>query len=106
VTDEALNAANQWQKAFGEMVDAILERNDALVLPTVDHLAHTQQPTPAEAAYWGELRWTAPFNLTGHPAITIPIPQAIPVGLQLIGHRSGDHALVDIAEDVEAALGS
>ncbi|MBV8975018.1 MAG: hypothetical protein JOY74_07850, partial [Sinobacteraceae bacterium] len=38
------------------------------------------------------------FNLSGHPAITLPIDvQGLPGGLQLIGRRGEDEALCALA---------
>jgi aspartyl-tRNA(Asn)/glutamyl-tRNA(Gln) amidotransferase subunit A len=54
------------------------------------------------------LRCTQPFNLSGHPAISIPCGMTragLPVGLQLVGHsgRTGD--LLGVARAVEQTLG-
>ena len=51
------------------------------------------------------LRLCQPFDLTRHPAITLPLPTApgsLPVGLQLVA--SDTERLLDIALAVEAAL--
>ena len=43
-----------------------------------------------------------PFNLSGHPAITLPLRTAegLPAGVQLVGRRGGDAALIAVAEAV------
>jgi Asp-tRNA(Asn)/Glu-tRNA(Gln) amidotransferase A subunit family amidase len=52
------------------------------------------------------LKHTQPFNITGHPAITLPISTAgLPVGLQLVGRRGDTRRLVEIAAACEAVLG-
>ena len=51
------------------------------------------------------LRLCQPFNLTRHPALTLPVPTApggMPVGLQIVA--SDTERLLDIALAVEAAL--
>ena len=54
--------------------------------------------------------WAAPlypFNMTGHPAISVPAgfsPQGLPVGLQLVGRWHADAMLLDLAETLETAL--
>ena len=53
------------------------------------------------------LRYTQPFNLSGHPAISLPCGTTragLPVGMQLVGHtgRTGD--LLRVARAVERVL--
>ncbi|MEJ2080295.1 MAG: amidase family protein, partial [Acidobacteriota bacterium] len=43
------------------------------------------------------------FNVTGHPAVTIPIgitSQGLPVGVQVIGRRWQEMALLNTAEQI------
>ena len=45
----------------------------------------------------GEGRFTGPYNLTGHPAVSLPVPAAgLPAGLQLAGRRGADAALLRV----------
>jgi aspartyl-tRNA(Asn)/glutamyl-tRNA(Gln) amidotransferase subunit A len=51
--------------------------------------------------------YTYPFNLTGHPALSLPcgISAAdLPIGLQLVGRWHEDHYLLDVAQALEASL--
>jgi Asp-tRNA(Asn)/Glu-tRNA(Gln) amidotransferase A subunit family amidase len=51
------------------------------------------------------LKHTQPFNLTGHPAITLPAPSdGLPLGLQLVGRRGGTAGLLAIAAACEDIL--
>jgi len=53
------------------------------------------------------LRLTQLFNITGHPAIAIPCGRgrdALPRGLQLVGHRGGTERLLAVASAVERQL--
>jgi aspartyl-tRNA(Asn)/glutamyl-tRNA(Gln) amidotransferase subunit A len=94
-------------------VDALLERVDALALPTL--------PVPAprlgessveidgtrESVRNATLRLTQVFNLTGHPAITLPMGDAapgLPAGLQLAGRAGATRALLALAARCEDAL--
>jgi aspartyl-tRNA(Asn)/glutamyl-tRNA(Gln) amidotransferase subunit A len=46
------------------------------------------------------LRLTQPFNLSGHPAVTLPCgvtTAGLPCGLQLVGRRGQTAALLDVA---------
>ena len=54
------------------------------------------------------LRLTQLFNLTGHPAVSIPCgntPAGLPCGLQLAGARGQTDALLSVALVVERAIG-
>ena len=55
------------------------------------------------------LRLTQLFNLTGHPAITLPCgrtSEGLPIGAQIAGHHGGTGALLDVALAFERYLGS
>jgi Asp-tRNA(Asn)/Glu-tRNA(Gln) amidotransferase A subunit family amidase len=48
------------------------------------------------------LRQTQPFNLTGHPAISLPLrTSGLPVGLQLVGLHEQTSRLLAVAAAVE-----
>jgi aspartyl-tRNA(Asn)/glutamyl-tRNA(Gln) amidotransferase subunit A len=91
-------------------VDTALVGLDGLVLPA---LAIPAFPIGADTVTLGgirepiraiTLRLTQLFNLTGHPAITIPCgrtPMGLPVGLQIVGHRGRTAHLLDLARRVE-----
>ena len=94
-------------------VDAALEGYDALVLPTlpipappigVETLAVAGSEQPVRALM---LRCTQLFNLTGHPALSMPCgttSQGLPCGLQLVGRRFETDALMRVALTVELQL--
>ena len=62
-----------------------------------------------ELNYWmANSAYTAPFNTTGHPAVTIPAgtsEDGMPIGLQIVGRRWHDMELLDMAEMIDAAAG-
>lgn len=99
VTPEDVAQAEDVRACFIAAVDAGLETVDALVLPTLPAVPPALDELGDAAAI---LRLTAlvrPFNLSGHPALTIPLdgPGGRPVGLQLVGRRGADAALCAIA---------
>ena len=54
------------------------------------------------------LRLTQLFNITGHPAISLPCgktDEGLPVGLQIVGTRNRTPELLEVAAAVEGALG-
>ena len=59
--------------------------------------------TPVRAAM---LKHTQPFNMTGHPAISLPVATTgMPVGLQLAGRRDDTAGLLAIAAACEKMVG-
>jgi aspartyl-tRNA(Asn)/glutamyl-tRNA(Gln) amidotransferase subunit A len=98
--------------ALRRAVDAALHGCDALVLPTMPMPA---PPIGADTAVVDGvshqvralmLRQTQLFNMTGHPAISLPCgtAQGMPCGLQLVGRRGQTEALLQLALDVEAMI--
>jgi aspartyl-tRNA(Asn)/glutamyl-tRNA(Gln) amidotransferase subunit A len=96
-------------------VDAALSEVDALVLPTLPIAAPELGAETVdfdgrrETVRNAMLRLTQPFNLSGHPAITLPIeptPDGLPCGLQLVGHRDRTGELLALAAACEAILAS
>jgi aspartyl-tRNA(Asn)/glutamyl-tRNA(Gln) amidotransferase subunit A len=94
-------------------VDAALEEVDALVLPTLPIVAPPLGASSVdidgvrESVRNATLRLTQLFDLTGHPAISIPAgvtAEGLPVGLQLVGRHAGSGELLAAAEAVERAL--
>ena len=95
-------------------VDAALAGHDALLLPT---LPVTAQPIGAATVRLGDweepvrntmLRLTQVFNVTGHPALTMPATptaEGLPVGLQLVGPRGDTRHLLHVAAAVEPIAG-
>jgi amidase len=103
-----LAVAEACRVRFRADVDTALEAVDALALPTMPDvpLALTHATDPRAA-----LRMTAlvrPFNLSGHPALTLPLETdvGLPAGLQLVGRRNADAGLCALARLVNATTNS
>jgi aspartyl-tRNA(Asn)/glutamyl-tRNA(Gln) amidotransferase subunit A len=95
-------------------VDAALADHDALVLPTLPIAAPPLGTNSVRIGSTQEsvrnvmLRNTQLFNLTGHPAISLPAGRTsagLPCGLQLVGTRTRTDALASVALACEARLG-
>ena len=94
-------------------VDRALEGVDALLCPALSipapPIGAATMPVKGgvEAVRTLMLRCTQPFNLSGHPAISLPCgktPTGLPIGLQLVGRKGRTHALVQAALAVEEVI--
>jgi len=92
--DEYYARAQRARKLVTAGVDDALDGVDVLAGPTTPMVApawdsgnYLEDSTLDEA-----VRTTGPFNLTGHPAVSVPCgsEDGLPVGLQFIGRRGGD----------------
>ncbi|MBC6448643.1 amidase [Actinokineospora xionganensis] len=92
-----------------QAVDRLLAEFDILAMPTVwiePFPVDAWRPDPGDDLGW--LAWCRaayPFNLTGHPAISLPAgftTAGYPVGLQLVARRGADEDLLRVAEQFEA----
>ena len=94
-------------------VDAALGGRDVLLLPSMGVPAIRLGAATVRIGAVEEpvrnvmLRLTQLFNVTGHPAITLPCAKTtdgLPIGAQLVGGRNGTDALLSAAAAVEALL--
>ncbi len=92
-------------------VDALLSSVDAVVLPTMpitaplSGQAHVTIAGTDFLVRAAMLKHTQLFNITGHPAITLPLEtDGLPAGLQLVGPRESTPRLLDVAAACETAI--
>jgi 2-dehydropantoate 2-reductase len=105
VTPEQYASARAAQAELSTAVGETLSGVDALAGPTVGYCAPEQDPPFGMGDDNAEGRFTGPYNLTGHPAVSIPVPApGLPVGLQLAGRRDGDLALLELATAAQRLL--
>jgi amidase len=103
ISSAELAAAESVRAAFRAEIDAALAGLDALALPTLPELPLTLAAAEDARAALHSSWCVRPFNLSGHPAITLPITvQGLPAGLQLVGRAQHDEALCALARSVEA----
>jgi amidase len=88
--------------------DAVLATHDLLLLPTVPMKATPipgKDATPQEITRrsWEPTRNTCPFNVTGHPAISLPcgMEDGRPIGLMLAGRPYAEETIYSAAEAFE-----
>jgi aspartyl-tRNA(Asn)/glutamyl-tRNA(Gln) amidotransferase subunit A len=105
-----LARANSARAAFTQEVGNFLSGYDLLFTPTLavpPFPAGLEQPPDDRGG--SRLSWVAftyPFNLTGHPAATVPCgftQDKLPIGLQIVGRRRADITVLRTAAAFEAA---
>ena len=110
---EDYSRALKGREVLREAVDRALSSYDALVLPSLPipaPLLGAQSVTlggRTESVRNLMIRETQLFNLTGHPAISIPCGTTslgLPCGLQLAGRRRQTEALIQVALACERAM--
>ena len=97
-------------------VQSWFERVDFLMTPTLSRTAidadhDFYQPITIGNRKAGGIRqtwypYTHPFNMTGHPAITIPcgiMADGLPAGVQIVGPMMGDGDIIRLAAMIEQA---
>ncbi|MBB5462472.1 amidase [Paraburkholderia sp. Cpub6] len=102
-----LDAAERVRRTFTDEVDRALDRVDVLVLPTLPSLPITLEAARAGTSVIGMSSLIRPFNLSGHPALSLPVPierSTLKAGLQIIGRKNDDETVCAVAAHLEARL--
>ena len=111
VTKDEYERARAIGARLADEVDAALAGVDALALPTMAVIA---PPLGTSEIAFGDtrvpvrsvmLRLTQLFDISGHPAITLPMSHdLLPTGLQLVGRRNETAALLALAAALEPQI--
>jgi len=95
-------------------VNAVMQGRDGLLLPALPIPAPPLGAATVRVGSGDEpvrnmmLRLTQLFNITGHPAITVPCgstAEGLPVGAQIVGPLGATSRLLDVAEALEPSFG-
>lgn len=100
---------------FTAQIDEALEPWDAWLVPVAATAAFTHRPAWSAIDIDGTSyphgvangAYTMPFNLSGHPAVVIPIGQTqngLPIGVQIVGKRWREMELFAIARELDKAI--
>jgi aspartyl-tRNA(Asn)/glutamyl-tRNA(Gln) amidotransferase subunit A len=102
--------------ALFRRVQSLLARADMLAMPTL-----TRTALPIDQDLFGTIEidgrrfdnlrphwfpWTMPFNMTGHPAVSLPCGfgrDGLPIGIQLVGRFRADAELLRVSALFEAS---
>lgn len=104
-TLQQVQQAEQVKAEFTQEIDALLDQYDALLLPTLPQTPPKVADAENTVAFLNLTALVRPFNLSGHPAISIPLEteQGLPVGLQIVTKRNADEFVCAIAKFVVKA---
>jgi len=102
-----LAQAEKVRARFSQQVDAALEEFAVLLLPTMPSLPPTLvEARSASKAVAGMTPLVRPFNLSGHPALTVPVELdcgGLKVGLQIVGRKGQDELVCAFGAQLQAS---
>lgn len=103
---KAQNLARQLRAEYNK----VFASYDILLMPTTPMKATPLPPPDSSLALWTQRAFemlpnTSPFDVTGHPAMSIPcgMSDGLPVGLQLVGRRYEESTIYRAAGAFEQA---
>jgi aspartyl-tRNA(Asn)/glutamyl-tRNA(Gln) amidotransferase subunit A len=113
VTPDDVAAAATVKQEIQQRVTRLFELYDFVVTPTTAAVAFPLGQRPREIdgqpvdGLWGAFPFTAPFNVSGSPAASVPcgLVDGMPVGLQVVGPAHAELAILDLSESIEEAVG-
>ena len=102
--------AQNLSRQLREEYNKVLASYDLLLMPTTPMKATPLPPADASLALWTQRAFemlpnTSPFDVTGHPAMSIPcgMSDGLPIGLQLVGRRYEESTIYRAAGAFEQA---
>lgn len=106
ITPVQMAEAEEVRIRFAREVDEALAGRDALMLPTLPCVPPLLAELTDPRATLRLTELVRPFNLSGHPALSLPALTAkgLPAAIQLVGRCGGDAALCAVGTVLEAAL--
>jgi amidase len=110
---KAVAVLQEWSRravsAWGSAFDVLLTPTLTIEPPPAGQILReiTDAPDAPPATVMAMVAFTAPFNLTGLPAISLPVHRSasgLPIGVQLVERPFNDSGLIRLAAQVEQAM--
>ncbi|MGE8940420.1 amidase [Leptospira interrogans] len=103
-----------WKRSFSRRVLTWFQDYDLLIIPTAPVTAFPlgssgpRMISGRKTSPHAWFNWTWPFNVTGQPALSMPIiaDDGLPAGIQIIGRPGEDALVMGFARHLERSLGS
>ena len=103
-TAQDVQRAQRLRARIGREVDALFTRVDALIFPGQAAPALRFEDFPTTGFAPASIRYTAPWNVLGLPAVVVPsgvTRDGLPVSIQLVGRRFDDATVLRLARAYE-----
>ncbi|MBN2552390.1 MAG: amidase [Spirochaetales bacterium] len=88
-------------------IDGVLERFNLIALPTSPVVtSEAARQNPKLHSVGGNAAYTAPFNVTGHPVVSLPCGMSsvgLPMGFQLVARHYEEGFLLNVSQAYEQA---
>ena len=112
ITAEDVENARKAHREYQQQLRDFFEDFDVIATPVTATTAFPVRERPREidgqrvSWLWGAVPFTAPFNVSGNPAVSLPcgLSEGLPVGLQLVAPWNAEELLLNLSEDLEAEL--
>ncbi len=102
VTDDDMRNAEAVRQSFTQDIDRLLESFDVILTPALPIIPPLLSQADDAANVLQLTLFLRPFNLSGHPAIVLPMltSKGLPAGVQLVARKNEDERLCAIARRI------
>ena len=112
VTAETYMLVELERRSLVAQLQGIFSQCDLIVSPSMPFYGLPNEGSAemdtAEEDLAATLKFTAPFDYSGSPTLSIPwqpVRGSVPASVQLIGPDLGEHLLIDVGREIESARG-
>ena len=100
ITDTEIESAISVGREFSALIDTLLSKYTVLALPTLPTLPLSRNDVLTGKADLSLSKLVRPFNLSGHPVVSMPLSGKSPISLQLVAAKHQDEQLCAIAREL------